>query len=132
MINPKELRIGNLLFSPNPNAILKVISIKVNGFEVEVINRDQFPLPSGWRAQYIPITDDWLKKLGIIRMTDKIYIHPSTSNLMLYNKSALGGLILVGGRSEKEVFLSTTKDLHYVHDIQNAFALAGVQLELNK
>lgn len=62
-----ELRIGNLLQS-NYGALLKAVELKeeneISTITTYVVDRSKFPQLKGWKAQPIPLTEDWLLKLG--------------------------------------------------------------------
>jgi hypothetical protein len=60
----KELRIGNLLQDDKSKVILKVIEVKENGALFYVTDRSKFPLLHEWKAEQIPLTEEWLIKFG--------------------------------------------------------------------
>lgn len=72
MIEANELRIGNLFQDEITKEILRVSEIKTETGEVNekpivffhVLNREKFPLPEGWKATPIILTEEILLKLG--------------------------------------------------------------------
>lgn len=79
----------------------------------------------------IPLTEDWLKNFGWVSDKPKYYIHPSTMLIELFNISALdNAFILVGGRMGDKGFKATTKEIKYVHELQNVFYLTGEELKI--
>jgi hypothetical protein len=101
MINPKELRIGNIL-QKSTNELLIVGEITDNGFGCKVVDRDKFSLPTGWEIHPIPITEDWLLNFGFEQNGHKLPIQ-------LHQR----------GKTH----------IKYVHQLQNLyFALTGEEL----
>lgn len=56
-----ELRIGNL-FQDQNRFLLEVAELTEENQVFKVVDRSKFPLPDGWQAEPIPITEEWLVK----------------------------------------------------------------------
>lgn len=129
-----ELRIGNLLLDELTKELLKVIEISETGFSTKVINRDKFPLPDGWKAKPIQLTEEWLLKFGFFE-------HKSGKESMSFTSSLYASPCFEAIRLEDGTFyflsfnlMSATieqPDLKYVHQLQNLYyALTGQELTL--
>ena len=111
MINPKKLKLGNLFVEQKTRNILKVIELS----ETKVVFSGLFK--SGWQAEPIPLTEEWLPKLGfshfgqvIAFMEDKcIYRDFSISKFELEN--------LKIHEFQNLVFDLTKKELQYNEEI---------------
>jgi hypothetical protein len=124
MIDPgelaKELRIGNRI-----GVILETIDIEVTADHIKAI----YDGDTGYKP--IRITEEWLIKLGFEKHKPRHFIHPKTSLFEIYNISTLAeGFKIVGGREKGGIFLATTKELQFVHEVQNSFALTGQELTI--
>lgn len=60
----KDLMIGSLLEDSLTGELLEVCDLSEGSVVSKVIDRSKFPLPKGWQAQYIPLTEEWLIRLG--------------------------------------------------------------------
>ncbi len=114
MIKANELRIGNKVFLKSLN---KIYTIEC-GFDIEKIEDGDDALP-------IPLTEDWLLKLGFEK-----------TMTWTYTIDLLGSLKLVYYLGEKGWSLgfknySDFSNLKYLHELQNLyFALTGKELEM--
>jgi hypothetical protein len=118
-IKPTELRIGNLILQPNG----EVCKVTYNNIRYLIISIT----PTGYKP--IPITEDWLLKLGYeikikkVRRDNKIHI-VNFMNMYIYEGKIKLWL--------SEYFFSglyKTKSIQYVHELQNLhFALTGEEL----
>lgn len=63
-MDPKEYRIGNLLRDKVSKTLLEVIELTKEDIVTHVIDRSMFPLKDGWSLEPIPLTHEWLIKLG--------------------------------------------------------------------
>lgn len=63
-MNTKELRIGNL-FQDQSGNILKVTCIREDGYDFYVVDRTKFPLPDGWKALPIILTEEWFNRFKL-------------------------------------------------------------------
>jgi hypothetical protein len=118
-----ELRIGNLLRDKVTKTELKVIKLTEKDIVTFVIDRSKFPLQDGWGIEPIPLTEEWLFKLGF-----------ETDHIEWWN-----GIICLGIFKDGIYYLPTDqisfrigKEIEYVHQLQNLyFALTGEELILN-
>lgn len=76
MINVKGIQIGNLFRDKLTGEMLSVCSIDEDADRIEfkVVNRENYPLPDGWQAEPIPLTENILKQYGF----EKSKISPFT------------------------------------------------------
>lgn len=115
----KELRIGNFAEDQNGN-LLKVVSLNETDILFKVVDRSKFPLPNGWQAEPIPITEEWLVKFGFERINEREFRHTE----YFYNLER-GWFGICEGIGMEIVF-----DMKYVHQLQNLyFALTGNELQ---
>lgn len=128
MIKANELRIGNLFQDQNEN-LLKVSEINEENQVFKVVDRTKFPLPNGWKAEPIPLTEEILLKCGFEKK-DESYVFGANKQhrLRWINK--------ITGFEHRIVSLSynvAIYDLHikYLHQLQNLyFALTGEELKI--
>lgn len=131
MIQPNELRIGNwvgaqtktdcgILFSTERVDEINDIGVRVEG-NVGYLSSEITP---------IPLTPEILERAGLVKH-GAVWIHPETMLLEIYNRAKLdGNYHFIGGRMQPDYFLATTKQLRFVHELQNAYALTGTELEI--
>ena len=62
---PQNYRIGNYAEDQHGN-LLKVFQLTEHDVHFWVVDRSKFPLPDGWKARPIKITEEWLLKLGFV------------------------------------------------------------------
>lgn len=114
----EELRIGNLLIDSLTGELLKVCDLSESHITTSVIDRSKFPLPKGWQANPMPLTEEWLLKFGF----EPIYF-VSDSSLSCYD---LSGISYLNANFELKWF--GTK-IEYVHQLQNLIhSLTGEEL----
>jgi len=107
----KELRIGNLLMDNLTGAILRVDELTLDGKIVTyVIDRSLFPLPKGWKAEVIPLTDELLINFGFERsgmyfVKDQVYVYLAAHIAHDYEYR----------------FNYTYTPIRYVHQLQNLY-----------
>ena len=94
-----------------------------------VLDRSKYPLPEGWQAQPIPLTEDWLLKFGFketFQNKDSGYIE-----LKLWDGK---NLFEVDIDDESTLFYLNNNrvgNIKYVHQLQNLyFALTAKELKL--
>lgn len=111
---PTELRIGNLVTELN----IEVISIDIVDLE-SIKNGDTNYKP-------IPLTEDWLLKLGFIKGIDKVYyIKLKDKYLKVFEKI---GHVLVSTDKFSNCF-KISDNIKYVHQLQNLyFSLTQTEL----
>jgi hypothetical protein len=122
-----ELRIGNLVRDKISKTEIKIIELTEQSIGTYVVDRNKFPLSNGWSIEPIPLTEEWLLKLGFEKQKGKIDI---------FEKSRLR--IWIGARGQSLCYLveENTTSAHYipnslehVHQLQNLyFALTGIDL----
>lgn len=59
-----EYRIGNYLQDGLTKELLQVCELSENKISSKVVDRSKFPLPEGWFNEPIPLTEEWLLRLG--------------------------------------------------------------------
>jgi len=69
-IDKIELRIGN--YMQWDGVILTVSELSDETLGLYVNDRTKFPLPDGWRAEKIPLTDKWLHDFGFTTLDCEI------------------------------------------------------------
>ena len=132
MIQPNELRIGNLLQDGLRKEPLIVTDITLHSFSSKVINIDKFPLPDGWYSDPIPLTPEILEKAGF-----KKWGHSENDvNYMLTHENF--GLATISWHSSgNHCYLefestSASQEIKYVHQLQNlVHALTGEELKID-
>lgn len=151
MINSRELRIGNLIELPSFNGtgenILADLNYHIFICDVNCI-RDSEHYGKDWAGRPIPLTEEWLVKLGFelestskwksgysdIARTDKVY----TTNMFGFDSSETIEIDVIYNIEETELRRigvrksvgSKTIDIKYVHTLQNLyFALTGEELQ---
>lgn len=128
MINLKEFRIDNLFFTQNGD-LLKVIDITRNGIGFEVVDRSKYPLSYEWQAEPIPITEEWLERLGFDDDFVKGRFEHNDYWAFCIKKSPLKDRWTLMHKCEN----SLVKYIFYVHQLQNVFYfLTNKELELNE
>ena len=124
-----ELRIGNLAQDEMSGAIIRVSGITTENQSFYVIDRDKYPLPNGWKAVPIPLTEEWLVRFGFAIDTSKHGELATLKNdfeLWKSNGWKEWNLQTGGYDAESNDF---SVDLKYVHQLQNLyFALTGEEL----
>lgn len=140
MIEARELRIGNLVYASldendNPEPC-QVTQLRNRGI---VWSSDLGPNPKGENytsyenVEPIPLTEDWLTKLGFTKIQEGDMAHPEIwritycrvlveTNFDLQNRDPCEYRWFEG---------NTNVPLYYVHDLQNLFfALSGKELTI--
>lgn len=112
----QELRIGNNAQDQDGN-LLQCLRTELHGVVWMVVDRSKYPLPDGWKAEPIPLTEEWRIKLGLR--------NGWTGHFYFYSFEG----------SKLEAFYRTngSKDIpiKYVHQLQNLyFALTGEELTI--
>jgi len=122
-MNKEQFRYGNLCQDQNGN-LLKVCKIDDNDVVFTVVDRSKFPLPDGWQAEGIPITEDWLQNFGFVKLgsLDFFYIHNDVMNLKISEDLKM---IAWYNMAIHNV------DIGFIHQLQNLFfALTGSELQI--
>ena len=86
-MNLTEFRIGNYLWSKRDDALLIVEELTRKSIITSVMDRAKYPLPDGWKAERIPITEEWLKRCGFKKLTNDLFIYQVNPgfHMMLHN-----------------------------------------------
>lgn len=111
----KDLRIDNLVQDQKGN-LLKVVNITDRGFGCYVINRDEFPLPDGWKAEPIPLTEEWMDRFGFEKQEE----YYNLEGLKVWDD---------GEGNFYHINSETLTHLYFVHKLQNWY-YAVVEEEL--
>jgi hypothetical protein len=122
-----QFRLGNLLQDGVSKTLLKVIEVSEKDLTTYVIDRSMFPLEKGWFTDPIPITEEWLLKLGFITSD---WDNNSSFRLMIGNNE-----YTMVFRKENSLVCEIgdlfVKDVLYVHQLQNIyFSLTGEELTI--
>jgi hypothetical protein len=119
MIEARELRIGNYTY---PFDDIHLVSDKtIFRDSIKVCYKD---FENTNNIQPIPLTEEWLLRLGFEREESRFGSHFYTNDFSLYT-SKEGSLCFC--------YDNYLKHIHYVHQLQNiAFALTGEELELKE
>lgn len=139
MINPKELRIGNLVNISNTNPI---IIGKVNAIECDRIRLLALPNYLSWltcqNIDPIPLTDEWLLRFFFVKkehqtetkvfQSSKLYF--SAKNIITYVNGKIEVLDYHNIRNKSHIFIIKTgffeAYIDFVHQLQNLyFTLTG-------
>lgn len=113
MIQPQELRLGNLFVERNTKQIIEVIELTKSS----VIFSENFD--KEWQAEPIPLTEEWLIKLGFHEVLGVYAIYGKEINIKLNNG--------YWDAYFKGKYVCVIK---HVHQIQNLyFALTGQELK---
>jgi len=132
MIEPRELRKGNILQDQNGN-YLKVCNISEKGYGAVVIDRSKYPLPEGWKAQPIPLTEEILLKCGFnwsnqLESFEYKYGVESGFKWLAKYSDINGGYKFW---SNIHNCMLTSKEFRYLHQLQNLYySLTGKELEI--
>jgi len=127
-----ELRLGNLAKTKDKD-LLEVRGIESDNVTYYVINRDRYPLPEGWKAEPIPLTEEWLLKFGYKHFqSEHIYsewalVIDGILKYKIFQSSYTGVETFTFPNSNKPVTLK------HVHQLQNLyFALTGNELTIKE
>lgn len=138
MIQPKELRIGNLILLPG-DIIFKVNSIDSRGIELQCRVKDngnalRMPEPGqlSERLMPIPLTEEWLIKLGFeLTGSGKVFSDFIFQGSFMVQMHKSTNTFDYGFVDNDETFNNFGNGVHYVHQLQNLyFALTGEELEV--
>lgn len=132
MIQATDLRINNLFRDSLTGELLQVKDLsydKEGAIKFYVINREKFPLPEGWHAEPIPLTEEWLLKFHFDKFDEGSY-----SGIWMQDKTER-----CLSRGDEGYYYSDlngqpySRNIKYVHQIQNLFfALTGEELTIKQ
>lgn len=137
MINPKELRIGNLLHWQADHlgaGTSQVTLIKEDGYEIESLC-GCYPVDDEMdHIEPIPMTPGWLERFGFRKFADESYHKPAMFTWrILYDdfEKAASYCTCIYPELSHRVHLNIR--IEYVHQLQNLyFALTGEELTINQ
>jgi len=121
-----DFRIGNFAQDQNGN-LLKVYSLTEEHVYYFVVDRSKFPLPEGWKAEPIPITKDWLRKLGFSnKYSENCYIVDFGGNNEFFVFNSETPVAKANDVKPGEFYTTWTSKscirvIKNVHDLQNLF-----------
>lgn len=131
LIKAGDLRIGNLCMDKLTGEWLLVDEIRKNEKDEHivwfyVINRDKYPLPDGWQAEYITLTPGILKKFG--------FEYDDSENVFTFKDfiidfSIHDGVISYNGERLFDENITETFPLHRIQNLY--FALTNEELTIN-
>ena len=134
MIKANELMIGNLLRDKVSGAILRVDELTVEGKIITyVIDRKLFPLPNGWQAEPIPLTEEVLLKCGFEKSNhnNKSIIGYDLNEIYRVYSEKSNYEFWILDRDYEEVAYCKLSKVEYIHQLQNLyFALTGHPLTI--
>jgi hypothetical protein len=131
MINPNELRIGNLIKytgKPYPAYLLNNGIVEVKEVLNDGVNRSQgdSTLYESENLEGIPLTDEWLERCGAVK--NRIPLKNGRWHIEYVGE---GGLIMRDDLDESEIEILA--DVNYVHQLQNLyFSLTGEELSIKE
>lgn len=141
MLKPSEFRIGNILMDELTGTFLKVDDIISNekgeynlGFYV--IDRSKYPLPKGWKAVPVPITNEIIQRCGFDPTIDIATGEDEVNGYKIYQSAT-------DRHFEFQIFLNKKKHCcahylqcalgkhpQYLHELQNVVhVLTGKEIE---
>lgn len=127
----KDLRIGNLLQDKVSKTLLEVIELNKEDITTYVIDRSKFPLKEGWGLEPIPLTEEWLIKLGF-QYYKPLNHHRIVIEDRWYSINSKHYFSFVDLAGDETVCMPNTKILN-VHQLQNLFhALTGQELTIKQ
>ena len=123
MIDPKELRIGNLVLLYNDECAITEIGYKESHLESEhFVTTAIFDI-----VDPIPITPEWLERMGIY--WDIYWQGRTDGNWVITEGNEHGNWRIAYGKRRNDIIMWNLK---YVHQLQNLyFALTGTELTIH-
>lgn len=150
MIQPNELRIGNLFHEiyrdaevhlPDTSRVFEITSVPSFGVEAVLLGEipaqvEHHHIIMFYNLSPIPLTEDWLLKLGFNMNyssgVKKKYFHHS----LLYSGGNALAYVIYSKTAEKNGVLfwgNEVPKIHYIHQLQNLFfALTNKELEIKQ
>lgn len=124
MIEPRELRIGNLIaYNGRPDQVIHLTNQHIETF----VGPEEPLLADSDSWSPIPLTTEWLERFGFEKYKDY-----DEGELMRHGKVLLTKkFALRYSDTNDDWYYSTAIVLQYVHQLQNLyFALTGTELDL--
>jgi hypothetical protein len=135
-----ELRIGNLV--DLGNRIVKIIEIGHLSCVAADLEATQDTIEDYNRTKPIPLTEEWLEKLGLIKenqtktLPEELQLPDVDEDGSIFYSWVKGGVFNLEIQSNGEIWFelySHYKHIKWVHELQNLyFSLTGEELTLNK
>lgn len=127
-----EVRIGNLFQDQNGN-LLEVDSINKSGYVFHVADRSKYPLEAGWKAEPIPLTEEWLKRFGFEKFENSSIcctFHKGFNEVTHDYLFQVTWMKKRDGTLDDVFYRNARHKIEYVHQLQNLYhALTGEELE---
>lgn len=124
-----ELRLGNF-FQDQQKNLLSVCDLsteEVTTIAFKVVDRSRFPLPDGWKAEPIPISREWLMKLGFNVHLNRYWFEQDDEF-----KSNFAVIWDEKASLFKVPFIGFWYEIKTIHQLQNLFfALTGKELKIH-
>lgn len=133
MLNPSELRIGNIVwesssFTPSPDDFEEIVVGAINGIDKVVLD-NQNNIYSYDYLYPIPLTPEWLGRFGFTKQGDGSFYIQVGNTLYLEFDNDLSCSIIPETWSGSAVY--TFADISHLHQLQNLyFALTGEELTI--
>jgi hypothetical protein len=124
------LRIGNLLRDNISKTELEVIELTNEDIKTYVIVRSKFPLKDGWGIEPIPLTEEWLLRLGFKK---RVTIGHSVQYFIGINPVTQDWLFDIVWQDSQEFpfYRNGHFKIQHIHQLQNLyFALTGGELTI--
>jgi hypothetical protein len=131
-MDPKDLRIGNLLYADNEVVVVVAIDGKEeNDFDIYVGNGHGNVIkvkPSSMEVSPIPLADDYVVQLGIFNEFGKLKFATKDDNYTLRRQN--GHVVLYDGQNSSMIHFWEVK---YLHRLQNLYyVLAKEELDVKR
>ena len=124
MINPKELRIGNLI--ETTNKIVRVIQTSKDTIWIQDLNRNALPALMPQWFSGIPITEEWLIKFGYKTIYDDFMFIRGEFTIMKENG-------IYGVHKTNRTYITYCDNIKSIHQLQNfTYILTGEELTINE
>lgn len=134
-MKPTELRIGNLVLYEGKVVKVEQITKHKIGYHTKP-NETRMNYARLWEVEPIPITEEWLTKIGFILPEHKEFyvmcrINGKDNSIRLTRYFNLWNAEIFASHPEVVMLEHTIKGLRFVHDLQNAYQLiTGKELEI--
>lgn len=125
-----DFRIGNYVMD-EVSGELMVISELGESIVATVVNRDKYPLPDGWQMAPIPITEEWLERLGFVLGDGTVEVWVNKSGFSICRTSA--GYLKYCILQFDSISVIGEASIDYVHQLMNLYySLTGEELTVKE
>lgn len=115
-MSPSDLRIGNFLQDSLTGELMIVVELTEKNITADIIDRDKFPLPDGWKMEPIPLTRDIFIRFGAETWGDENEYCKFPDQAYPFDYLDQGtGFQVFDDNGVKVVFLE------FVHELQNFY-----------